>query len=256
VGNAEIQSQTLPWQGGGDAEIIANLTIGSLGHSLLSWLTGERGVHAETLLVVIGAVGGFTAQNAAFRSIGPPGTPISDGTIVMVEAGGERYYFGDRINGYLVQEKGGSKYPLWALIAGAALQAGMAQADMPDVVEMFAQVTQSIGTPAFGIPRVPAELNPHLTPRQALETFWPRVKTLLRNTDGVLVGGLTGLEPLRGASVPEEHWPLVAALVAQGFVTRVKDVIKPRVALCLVMEAAIAMSKVDPKTIPQEVAGA
>jgi hypothetical protein len=256
VSDARIQSQTLPWQGGDDAEIIANLTIGSLGHSILNWLTSERGVHAETLLVVIGALAGFTAQNAAFRSIGPAGTPISDGTIVTAEAGGERYYFGDRINGFLVQEKGGSQYPLWALIAAAALQAGMAQTEVPDVGEMFAHITKTIGTPAFGIPRVPAELKPQLTPRQALEAFWPRAKALLRNADGVLVKALSGLEPLRGASVPEAHWPLVVTLVAQGFIARVKEVIRPRIALCVVMESAIAMSKVDPKTIPQEMRAA
>src|ERR1043165_8205749 len=50
-----------PWEGTGD-EIVVNLAIGSLRDSLMQWLTSERGVHAETLLVSIGAIAGFAAQ--------------------------------------------------------------------------------------------------------------------------------------------------------------------------------------------------
>ena len=59
--------------------------------SILRWLTGSHGVHAETLMVVVGALAGFAPQNAAFRSIGPPDTP-SNGAIYAAEAGGQRYY--------------------------------------------------------------------------------------------------------------------------------------------------------------------
>jgi len=65
---------------------------------------------------------------------------------VVAEAGGERYYFGDRINSYLVQQSGEYAYPLWGFIAAAALQAGMPEKDMPDVREMFAHVAKTIGT--------------------------------------------------------------------------------------------------------------
>jgi hypothetical protein len=141
---------TLPWDP--DDAIIPNLTIGSVRDSLLKWLTGGRGVHAETLMVSVGALAGFAGQNAAFRSIGPPGTP-SNGALLMAEAGGERLFFGDRINGYLVQQRGEYAYPLWGFIAAATLQAGMTQQDMPDVGEMFGHISKSVGTPDFGIPR-------------------------------------------------------------------------------------------------------
>jgi hypothetical protein len=246
-----FETPKLPWDGDADGEIIANLTIGSLRDSILKWLTSERGVHAETLMVTIGALAGFAAQNAAFRSIGPSGTPIPKNAIVMAEAGGEKYYFGDRINGYLVRQAGESKYPLWGYVAAAALNAGMAQKDMPDEREMFGHVARSIGTPNFGIPRAPKEHPSHLTPRKALEAFWPSAKELLSNADGVLLKGLTSL-PLHGISVAEEHWPLVTALVARQFILMAKDTLDPRISLSLVMESAIAMSKVDPKAIPQK----
>jgi hypothetical protein len=246
-----VEALKLPWDP--DGAIIPNLTIGSVGHSLLIWLTGERGVHAETLMVSVGALAGFAAQNAAFRSIGPPGTPIPNGSIVMVEAGGEHYYFGDHINGYLVRQSGEYAYPLWGFIAAAALEAGMPEKDMPDVREMFAHIAKTIGTPDFGVLRAPKEHPTHLTPRKALEAFWPGTKELLSNASGVLVKGLSGLEssPEGRTSVPELHWPLVMALVARGFILKAKDTLDPRLACSLIMESAIMMSKVDPKTVPQ-----
>jgi hypothetical protein len=248
-----LEAPNLPWEGDADGEIIANLTIGSLRDSILKWLTGDRGVHAETLMVTIGALAGFAAQNAALRSLGPPGTPVPKGGLGTAEAGGETYYFGDRINCYLVRQAGESQYPLWGYIAAAALEAGMAQHAMPDEREMFAHVARTIGTPNFGIPRAPKDHPSHLTPRMALEGFWPSTKALLSNADDVLLRGLKSL-PLHGMSVAEEHWPLVTGLVARQFILMAKDTLDPRISLCLVMESAIAMSKVDPKAIPQKLA--
>src|SRR5690348_5312014 len=58
-----IESVGYPWAGTGD-EIAVNLAIGSLRDSLIKWLTTERGVHAETLIVATGAIAGFAAINA------------------------------------------------------------------------------------------------------------------------------------------------------------------------------------------------
>lgn len=241
---------TLPWDP--DDAIIPNLTIGSMRDSILKWLTGTRGVHVETLMVTIGALAGFAAQNAALRSYGPPGRSANGG-VFTAEAGGERYYFGDRINGYLVQQRGEYAYPLWGFVAAAAMQGGVAKADLPDVVEMFDHISKSIGTPHFGIPRTTKDHPFQLTPRQALERFWPRAKTLLSNADGILVRGLSGLDsdPEGRSSVPENHWPLVMALVAQQFMKMAKGTLDPRLSFSLIMESAITMSKVDPTTIPQ-----
>jgi hypothetical protein len=241
---------TLPWDP--DEAIIPNLTIGSMRDSILKWLAGTRGVHAETLMVTIGALAGFAAQNAALRSFGPPGTP-ANGAVYTAEAGGERYYFGDRINGYLVQQNGEYAYPLWGFVAAAAMQTGLAKSELPNVVEMFDHISKSIGKPAFGLPRTTKDHPFHLTPRQALEKFWPLAKTLLSNADGILVRGLSGLDsdPEGHTSVPEVHWPLVMALVAQQFMKMVKGTLDPRLSFSLIMESAIMMSKVDPTTIPQ-----
>jgi hypothetical protein len=41
------------------------------------------------------------------------------------------------------------------------------------------------------------------------------------------------------------------ALVARGFILKAKDTLDPRLACSFIMESAIMMSKVDPKTVPQ-----
>jgi hypothetical protein len=41
-------------------------------------------------------------------------------------------------------------------------------------------------------------------------------------------------------------------MVAQQFVTMTKDTLDPRIGLALLMESAIAMSKVDPKTVSDQ----
>ena len=64
----DTQSVRYPWAGTRD-EIAVNLAIGSLRDSMLKWLTSERGVHAETLLVSIGAIAGFAAQCAVQERI-------------------------------------------------------------------------------------------------------------------------------------------------------------------------------------------
>jgi hypothetical protein len=51
--------------------------------------------------------------------------------------------------------------------------------------------------------------------------------------------------------VAPEHWPVVVALVAKQLITLAKDTLNPRLSVALIMEAAIAASKVDPDTVPQ-----
>jgi len=251
----ELREITFPWQP--DGEITANLAIGSLRESLLTWLKSERGVHAETLMVVIGAIAGFAGQNAVWQTVGKLGRPVpqlerdkpppADGSFLFVLSGsGERFYVGELLNGYLVPEAGagaGNKYPLWNFVAAAAVEAGVPLSNLPDYREMFQHVAKTIGTGAFGVPRTEPNHRPHLHPRQALELFWPSVKFILSRTDGP--------GPAKGNSVAPEYWPIVVALVARQFLTMTKDTLDPRLSLALIMESAIAMSKVDPKTIPQ-----
>jgi hypothetical protein len=255
------QAIQYPWSGTDD-EIVVNLAIGSLRESMLKWLTTERGVHAETLLVSIGAIAGFAVQCAVDERIkkrdvpgayeGMPRDELSKlmhekGLAVVVTAkSGETYQFGDLLNGYLVNQATTVNYHLFGILAGAAIQMGVKYEELPDAIPMFAHASKTIGTPEYGILRPPKPLNPHFTPHEALRQFWPEVKFIFERTDGQRV-----VDPAKGRNVKPEYWPLVSALVAQQLLQWTKDIIDPRVGVGLVMESAIVMSKVDPKTVPQ-----
>jgi hypothetical protein len=255
------QAIQYPWAGTDD-EIVVNLAIGSLRDSLMQWLTSERGVHAETLLVSIGAIAGFAAQCAVEERIRKrdvpgaakdmPGLELGKllhdrGLAVLVTAkSGERYQFGDLINGYLVKQATTVNYHLFGILAAAAAQNGVKYDDLPDPIPMFRHASQTVGTPEYGILHPPKPLDPQLTPRQALDKFWPRVKFIFERTDGQGI-----VEPAKGRSVRPEYWPLITALVARQFLLMARDTLDPRAGVGLIMESAIVMSKVDPTTVPQ-----
>ena len=114
---------------------------------------------------------------------------------------------------------------------------------------MFTRAAQTVGTPEYGILHPPKPLDPQYTPYQALKEFWPGVKFIFERTDG------QGIDGLKGRSVKPDYWPLVTALVARQFLLMAKDTIDPRIAVGLIMESAIFMSKIDPQTVPQTVNG-
>ena len=247
----------LPWKGSDD-EVPVNIAIGSLRESMLAWLKTERGVHLETLLCSIGALAGFAAQTAAFRRVETrdfPGADPKMATAAMAEhlrnanlmvvanaKSGEAFYFGDLINGYIVPQPTNA-YALWNFVAAAAIETGLPPAELPDCRGMFQFIAQSVGSPEFGVPRVAKEHQPQLAPRAALNLFWPRARFILTREDGP--------GPAKGRHVPPNYWPLVIDLVAWQCLLMSKGKLDPKIAVALLMESAIAMSKVDPKTVPQ-----
>jgi hypothetical protein len=228
---------------------------------MLIWLKTWRGVHVETLLASIGALAGFSAQIDVWRRIQARDIPKivnaaslspealtqqlrSAGLFVEVRTkSGERLYFGDMINGYLVP-LGMVDIDLWAIVAGAARSAGVPQSDLPDYRAMFKQVATTVGSAEFGVPTVAKEHQPQLKPREALNLLWPRVRFIFNRTDGP--------GPAKGRSVPPPHRAFGVAFVAHQLLLMSKDTLNPRIGLRLVMESAIAMSKIDPKTVPQD----
>ena len=250
----------LPWKDSDD-EVVVNIAIGSLRESVLAWLKTERGVHTETLLCSIGALAGFAGQTAAFRRVETRDVPLPPdadpkmpaaalaeylrGANLMVVANtksGEAFYFGDLINGYIVPQATNG-YSLWNFVAAAAIEAGLKPTELPDYREMFQFAAQSVGTPEFGVPRVSSKHQPQLAPRAALNLFWPRARFILTRDDGP--------GPAQGRHVPPHYWPLVIDLVARQCVLMSKSALDPKIGVALLMESAIAMSKVDPKTVPQ-----
>ncbi len=204
-------------------------------------LKTARGIHAETLLTVIGALAGFAAQNAALNVIasGEATGAKPRGLAIVSTKSGQIFLYGDAINVFLFSESGGV-LPLAALIAGAALKAGVKEADLPKTSEMAAHVASAVGSADFGTLGVRPEVQPQLQPLAALVKFWPQtcdvwtrppVKQLFRRQERLL---------------QEIHWPILLGLVASQYIAITKQTLDPTIGAALVMESAIIASKFDP----------
>jgi hypothetical protein len=231
-----------PW--GPEDDVVANQAIGNLRNFLLTTVKTDRGIHAETLIVAAGALTGYAAIHTVFEAYvkrGRAGTGVTE----VKAKDGQTYYFGDLVNSFLVGSAGTASRPffVWGYLAGIAINSGVPGNELPDINEMFQRATSTLGTPDFGIPRMPAHLKPILTPRQAVERLWPAVRTLLSRTDG---------PGAQGRALDVEHWPIVCAVVTQQLINQVKGVLDVKAALRMAMESAIYMSKIDPKTVPQQ----
>ena len=103
---------------------------------------------------------------------------------------------------------------------------------LPDLSEIVSYAARSIGTSQFGVPRLPPEHMPHKMPRAALEEHWRFVQSEFE---------ASGRDP--------SEWPYDVAAAAQWQMLTARDAIDLPLAARIVMEAAIPMSKVDPRTI-------
>lgn len=231
-----------PWQP--QSTILGNLAIGNLRHNLLGRLTVSGRVHAETLLTTVGALAGFSAQNAVWQGVIRKGKQVpKNGFLVFTTRSGEKFYYGDLINAYLVPTPGGGRLTLWGFMVGAAIEEGVPVSALPDYANMFEFVTKSIGTTEFGSPRVSAEHKPHMNSPELLKLTWAIAREIL------LLPGPAGIQE---PALSEEHWPIIISIVAGIFLKQGKPVLDPKLAIILAMESAIVASKLDPITIPME----
>ena len=101
--------------------------------------------------------------------------------------------------------------------------------ELPDLDAIFAHVTQSVGTPAFGKPRLPPGHDEiRFTPQESLELLWQPFAASL----------------LQALEVPAADWPLACGLAIQELMAQGKNVLAPHLAATIVMECAVPMSKI------------
>jgi hypothetical protein len=188
-------------------------------------------VHPETLFTEIGALAGFAVQMSIRRSVIERQKLDAETVLVEVETkNDEVYYFGDLMNWMLFENMEQPPYSIWAYVSGAVPQAQRLL--LPDIFEIVSNAARSIGTRRFGVPRLPADHMPYKLPRSALEEHWRFIRA-----------------ELAGAGRDPSHWPYDVAAAAQWQIRTGHDAIDPPLAARIVMEAAIPMSKIDPRTI-------
>jgi hypothetical protein len=228
-----------PWEGAPDYAA-CNFALGHLAVNVRQRLVVDGRLHAETLLVAIGAIAGFCAQCAVIETMIKPGkVQIGKEIVMFTSPSGEMYMFGDPLNSYLIHEVPG-RLTLWSVIAGAAAQSGVPFQELPDYRPIFARVAASVREGNFGVVAASAGHAPGLQPLKALNLLWPLAKKCLTGK---------GLSERDWGQAGFEHWPAIASIAAAGYVSQVKDVLDPRISLALVMEAAIIASKVRPANI-------
>lgn len=245
----------MPW--GPDEEVAAGLVVSSLQQLLLNAAKDQRGVHVETMMTIAGALAGFSAQHAIRETVVKTGKLPENGGrnlnagafVVAGTTNGETYYFGDLLNSYLIPQNhplGPGQYTLWGFLAAGVQESGGKPLSPQEVSEIFKNSAATLGGPQFGVPRLPAGHEPRWTPREALNAFWPLAVKVLSSE--VNVPGRNGQRLAPG------HWPAAIALAAQKLIKRSKEALDPALSMRIVLEAAVPMSKVDPKTVPQELA--
>jgi hypothetical protein len=210
---------------------------------LIAWLSDElregRRVELESVLCALGALAGYAAQQAIRETMVKSGRLTLDQAFVVIETrSGEWFFFGDLLNAVLGAQEGSaagsrnsSRHTIWRIISDAGHQAGAIS--LPDITDIVKHCAATVGTVDFGLPRLPDVHMPAVLPREAVSRFWQ--PTLRR---------LNGAGPM--------SWPLHLAMAAHKLIIDMKDTIRPDIAVRIVMEAAVPMSKIDPVTVPKE----
>lgn len=189
---------------------------------LLNGMKTERGIHIESLLCALGSLAGYACQADLRSQAQKQGIPENKVLMVIGTKNGKNFFFGDHLNKALAE----SKFSIWSLAAGAAQHNGCTK--LPDVAEIFGYVTSTVGDENFGIPRLPDAHKPGDLPINYLKSLWPAMLNII--------------QPFCKESL---EWPILFGFAIQEVMDLSKTTIKPELALLIVMESAIPMSKVD-----------
>jgi hypothetical protein len=188
---------------------------------LLALLKNERGVHIETLLCVLGSLAGYSCQASLRAQAIAKGLHEEAAFVVVEDDKRTKYFFGNPLNELLAE----ARMSVWSLAGGAAQQAG---GQLLDVNEIFAHVSKVIGHAQFGIPRLPEKHRPQDLPVNFVKAIWPAM-----------------LPTVKAYCADPVLWPILLGLAIQEAITMGKTVIEPSMALKIVMECAVPMSKID-----------
>ncbi len=226
-------AQTYPWQDDPDG-ILCNFAFGDLAHNLAPRLVVDGRIHAETYLTAAGAIAGMAAQTALFQT-----RPGREEVFVVTSSAGGKYYFGDPLNRMLMADGAAqADFRVWNVAAGTATSLGVPASDLPSVDDMFGHVTDSLGQKHEGYASVPGH--------HALVPVGPLLGLVWPFAAHCLNGKLSSANLSSGPKpAPVKWWPAITAWVASRAIKDVSDVLDPKIALVVLMEAAIHASKLD-----------
>jgi hypothetical protein len=191
-----------------------------------SGLGAPVGSQAPAILNALGACAGFAAQIAVWRAlILPKQRSPGDFLIFANTKSHETFIFGEAINQFLFST-GPDRLSFLSLAAGMLSNASQ----LPDIGELAGHVAKSAGSDSFGRPRVPPSIDLPELPRAALARTWGKTAQILNDCR------------------PAE-WPVLIGAVARTIIDANRTVLAPPLAVKILLEAAVPMSKLNPATI-------
>lgn len=136
-------------QSANDPHIAAKIAAQALLERSFSILNDGKGVHVESAFAILGSLAGQAClQSALAQIVDKKRLDENDALITVTDKQGRNYYYGNPINRLLLEDR----LSVWSLLGGAVQEHGGA---LPDIGDIVKHVVQSIGTPQFGIPRLP-----------------------------------------------------------------------------------------------------
>ena len=233
--------------GAAETSIAASDESDPLTSELVDWLQLElrrgRDVQQEAVLCALGALAGYAAQQAIRETLVKTGKLTLDQAFAVIETrSGEVFFFGELLNAVIVGKDGarnfssgngtaGGHASIWKIVSDGGRDAGAI--NLPDVTDIIKNCAATVGRDEFGIPRVADAHMPNILPREAVSRFWPAARRKLAAKDPM-------------------SWPLHLAMAARSLIVSLKHAVRPDIAVQIVMEAAVPMSKIDPVSLPKE----
>lgn len=170
-------------------------------------LAARGDARPESLLCALGALAGFACQVSARTNAYAHGMP-------------ERDLLSEDLHLLLF----GMEYSVCGLVAGAARHGGCDC--YPEPAEIWAHVGKSIGSEAFGVPRLPSQHAARELPADYLRMFWPQLKPVVA----------------RFCSNPA-HWPVMCALAVQHAIDHTQGKLESCMAMRVALESALPMAR-------------
>ena len=226
-----------PWKGLPEAGA-CNLAVADIINNFATpFQTEGRRVHAETMLSSLGGVTGFAAQ-MALRSMITSSTRTTEGLQIFTLKDGRQFMFGDPLNNILAKaDPAIHSLGLWPLAAGAALQTGLGERNLPELGKQFQAVSERLGTADEGFPKVDISHRPASATAELMKRSWPYTKMMLCQAYPQKPGPLGPVPPLL--------WASVTTHAAATLLRKIAAVLDARVGLEIVMQSAIYGSKLD-----------
>jgi hypothetical protein len=238
----DVEEAKWPWEKTPDYAA-CNFALAHLNENLWRRLTVDGRVHAETYVAAVGAIAGYAAQRTLFAE-SPPVVGVNINRVRV--ASGEEYWYGDTLNNMLIPKtRADANRCVWSMAAGSAISAGI-EGQMPSLDAMFTHVASAIGESNEGKSSVPDQHQAHLPGRDLLKTVWP---VAIICFSGKFPGAKPGGFEIPAA--PVAWWSAIAAWASRRPIRDVKGVLRPHIALTLLMESAIYCSKLDQSKVEE-----